>query len=120
MFAEFLAKLFQLFGAERDNFLFFVEHSHVSSCSLENFLSARLSLFLVAPVMALARGPSLRRRGPQREGSTALILGGDEECPAAAVHQEQGIAGILVHGVVEVRDILDGLMVYFLDDIAFP
>src|SRR5437016_5894841 len=40
-----------------------------------------------------------------------LDLGGDEECPAAAVYQEQGIRGILVHRLVEVRDILHGLMV---------
>src|SRR5207253_9727917 len=58
--------------------------------------------------------------GTPERGMRNLDLGGDGECPAAAVYQEQGIRGILVHRLVEVRDILHGLMLDFLDDVAFP
>ena len=55
---------------------------------------------------ALARDHNSLAGIPERDVQGRL-LGGDEECPAA-VHYEQRVSGILVHGVVEVRDTFTG------------
>ena len=57
---------------------------------------------------------------PGTEGKDRRLwgLGDDEESSAFAVYQEQRIAAGFADGALELRDIGDGLMVDFLDDVA--
>ena len=46
------------------------------------------------------------------------LLSSDEESAAVAVDQQQRFASGFAHGALELRDVADGLMVDFLDDVA--
>jgi hypothetical protein len=47
------------------------------------------------------------------------LLPDDEERRAAAIYEQQRIVSGFANGALELGDVVDGLMVYFLDDIAF-
>src|SRR5580704_3372287 len=47
-----------------------------------------------------------------------LELSSDEERSAFAIYEEQRLCAALANGALELRDVADGLMVDFLDDVA--
>src|ERR1700676_493864 len=62
--------------------------------------------------------PGAAISGPRWDGRQASKLGSDEESAAVAADQKQGLASGPSNGALELRDVVDGLMVDFLDDVA--
>src|SRR5580700_4928660 len=74
-------------------------------CSILAPLPTRCRHFWVAP-------------GTEGKDRPLLGLGGDKESSAFAVYQEQRIAAGFANGTLELRDIVDRLMVDLLDYVA--